>query len=295
MAMAQTRMVVDSLIQSSCALRFDIVPIHTTGDRDQHSSLAAIGGQGVFVKEIEHALFAGEIDLAVHSLKDVPAMLPEGLVLAAILPRADPRDALVSPAGLRLDELPGGARVGTGSRRRKGQLLARRPDLDIVDLRGNVDTRLKKVARGDYDAIVLAIAGLSRLGRQSAITEILAPEVMLPAAGQGAVCVQARSRDESLLAAISIADDPEARATVLAERGFLRELGGGCRLPIAAYAILDGETLWLRGMIMDDVTGGAIRGEARGSVQDAESLGGGLATELLALGAHQLLERYHAT
>ncbi len=249
-----------------------------------------MGGQGIFVKEIENALLAGSIDLAVHSLKDMPTTPPEGLVLAAILPREDPRDALVSRLGVGLADLPTGARVGTGSLRRQAQVRAFRPDLEIVDLRGNVDTRLRKARTASYDAVILAVAGLIRLGRADEITEILPPEIMLPAVGQGAICVEARADDAEVVSLLSALDDAASRAATAAERAFLRELGGGCHVPIAAYAEIAGDNLWLRGLVADTEARRVVRGEARGSVRAAEPLGRALAQRLLAQGAATFLE-----
>lgn len=263
--------------------------IRTEGDRDRQTPLTEIGGQGIFAKEIENALLTRSIDLAVHSLKDMPTVQPEGLTLAAVLPRADARDALVSRLGLPLAELPAGARVGTGSLRRQAQLRALRPDLEVLGLRGNVDTRLRKARSEMYDAVLLAVAGLARLNRADEITQILPPETMLPAVGQGAICVEVRKDDAQTLALLSALDDPATRAATAAERAFLRELGGGCHVPIAAYAEPAGDGLWLRGLVADVEGCRVVRGEARGPASRAEELGRDLARRLLSQGARDLL------
>ncbi len=289
LALVQTELVVERLQAAHPGLALEIRRIRTEGDRDRRTPLTQMGGQGLFVKEIETALIVGTIDLAVHSLKDMPTVQPEGLTLAAVLPRADPRDALVSRLGHGLAELPPGARVGTGSLRRQAQLRALRPDLEIVGLRGNVDTRLRKARSGAYDAVVLAAAGLVRLNRADEITETLPPEVMLPAVGQGAICVEARVEDAETLALLGILDDPATRAATAAERAFLRELGGGCHVPIAAYAVPADDALWLRGLVADAEARRVVRGESRGPVSLAEELGRDLARRLLAQGAGDLL------
>ncbi|MBI2940745.1 MAG: hydroxymethylbilane synthase [Chloroflexi bacterium] len=236
LALAQTRLVIERLAERFPSTAVEICPIHTRGDHLASVSLSVIGGQGVFVKEIEQALLAGRIDFAVHSLKDLPSALPPGLALAAILPREDPRDVLIARSAPSLVALPAGARVATSAPRRFTQLHAARPDLHLVDIRGNVDTRLRRLRAGDFDAIVLAAAGLHRLGRAGEITEYLPLDVCLPAVGQGALAVEARVDDADLLAMLQAIDHPPTRAAVTAERAVLRALGGGCRIPIAAYA-----------------------------------------------------------
>ena len=289
LAMAQTGIVVARLKAAHPGLSCHVKQISTVGDRDQSRPLTGIGGQGVFVREIDKALLTGEIDLAVHSLKDVPTAQPDESTIGAVLPRGDARDALVSRLGLPLQELPEGACVGTGSTRREAQLRALRPDLEIVGLRGNVDTRLRKATTEAYDAIVLATAGLVRLGRAGEITEILPPEVMLPAVGQGAICVQVRSDDREALEAVGHLDDAGTRAAVTAERSFLRMLGGGCRVPIAAHAVTDGDELWLRGLVSDRTGVHSVKGEVRGPSALASELGRNLAHRLREAGAAGLL------
>ena len=289
LAMAQTDIVVGLLRSAHPEWSLQVREISTGGDRDQVTPLARIGGQGIFVKEIEISLLSGEIDLAVHSLKDVPTVLPEGLCLGAILPRGDPTDALVSRLDLPLEKLPMGARVGTSALRRQAQLRALRPDLTIAELRGNVDTRLRKADAGEYDAIVLASAGLRRLGLFDRTAEVLSPEMMLPAVGQGAICVQVRSDDRTGLGVVSRLDDAATHACTSAERSFLRELGTGCRAPVAAYAVVAGQRIQLRGLIADAAGARLVRGETRGALIDADALGQELAQRLLNDGGQALL------
>jgi hydroxymethylbilane synthase len=263
-----------------------IVVITTTGDRIQDRRLESVGGKGAFLKEIEEALLADEVDLAVHSLKDVPTALPDGLRLTAILERADPRDVLLS-AGARLDALPPGARVGTTSLRRRAQLLARRPDLDVQDLRGNVDTRIRRLREGAYDAILLARAGLVRLGREAEATETLEPEVLLPAPGQGAIAIECRATDARTAEAVAPLDHPQTARAVTAERAFLAALHGGCNVPLGAYAEPDARGLRLRALVAREDGSRVVRGERSGG--DAAALGRALADDLLAQGAAELL------
>lgn len=289
LALAQTEIVAEALRAAHPGVALIVRPMRTGGDKDQHTPLAQLGGQGIFVKEIENALAAGEIDLAVHSLKDMPAAQPKGLVIAAVLEREDARDALVSRDGLGLEQLPPCARVGTGSLRRRAQLRALRPDLELVDLRGNVDTRLRRVAEGACDAVVLALAGLARLGRAAEATAILPLDVMLPAVGQGAICIEAREDDAAALALARAVDHPATHLATAAERSFLRELGGGCHVPIAAHATWQGGTLWLRGLVASADGARVVRGSAAGPPEEAERLGQGLARQLLAEGCAELL------
>jgi hydroxymethylbilane synthase len=264
----------------------EIVIITTTGDRIQDRRLEAVGGKGAFLKEIEEGLLAREVDLAVHSLKDVPTELPAGLHLVAMLERADPRDVLLS-AGATLDTLPAGARVGTTSLRRRAQVLARRPDLDLQDLRGNVDTRIRKLREGAFDAILLARAGLVRLGRAGEATEVLEPDVILPAPGQGAIALECRVDDTDTASAVEpLHHEPTAHA-VAAERAFLAALHGGCNVPLGAHAIVQGDRLHLRGLVAREDGSTVIRGERTG--REPISLGASLADDLLARGAGPLL------
>jgi hydroxymethylbilane synthase len=249
LALVQTHMVRDSLLAAFPDLTIAIEHITTKGDVILDRPLSAIGDKGLFVTEIEDALRAGRIDLAVHSAKDLPSELPPDMAIAAFPRRADPRDALVSRAGQVLAELPTGARVGTSSMRRTCQLRYRRPELRIEDLRGNVDTRLRKLHDGQYDAIVLAAAGLERLGLADQITEYLAPTTMLPAVSQGILAIEVRAGDDAITELLAALDDPAARVAATAERAFLARIGGGCQVPVAAYAQLENGTITLAGLI----------------------------------------------
>ncbi|MBI5958488.1 MAG: hydroxymethylbilane synthase [Chloroflexi bacterium] len=272
-------------------LIIELVHITTTGDRVLDKPLPEIGGKGVFTQELEAALRTGEIDLAVHSLKDLPTEMPSEFALAAVLQRGNPFDALVSRAGYTLITLPQGATVGTSSLRRRAQLLAYRPDLKTETLRGNVDTRLRKAydPDGPYDAIVLAVAGLERLNRHDAISEVLHTDVMLPAPGQGAITIQCRASDEQTRSLVVKLNDYASQAAVTAERAFLQRLDAGCRLPVSAWATLSGETLRLIGRVsgLDGTCAITVRGEA--PTAEAAKLGVRLADEASAQGAAELL------
>jgi hydroxymethylbilane synthase len=263
-----------------------LVVITTTGDRLLARRLEAVGGKGAFLKEIEDALEAREVDLAVHSLKDVPTVLPDGLELCAILERADPRDALLS-SGAGLDDLPRGATVGTTSLRRQAQLRAVRPDLSIADLRGNVDTRIRRLREGRFDAILLAMAGLVRLGRVDEVTEPLDPRRFIPAPGQGAIALECRADDAAVREAVAPLDHPSTARRVAAERSFLEALGGGCNVPLGAHAFEDGAGLELIGLVARVDGSEVLRGQSRGT--DAAEVGSTLAEELLSRGAGPLL------
>ena len=261
--------------------------IHTTGDKITDVALSKVGTKGLFTKEIEEALLAGAIDLAVHSLKDMPTELPEGLTLAAIPEREDPRDAMV---GRSLGSLALKAKIGTSSLRRAAQLRARRPDLNIENIRGNVDTRLRKLDEGQYDAIVLASAGLRRLGCENRITELLDPDVMCPAVGQGALAVETRADGGEAEQFAKQLEHRDSRVAVTAERAVLRALGGGCQVPIGAYATVDGKMVQLRAIIVSPDGTEIIRKRASGASRDAEVLGRALGDELLAQGGRQILQ-----
>lgn len=268
----------------------ELVRISTKGDRILDVPLARVGGKGLFVKEIEEALLDGRIDLAVHSMKDVPAVLPAALHIAVVPEREMPQDAFVSRKFAGLDELPQGATLGTSSLRRKAQLLALRPDLDLRDLRGNVGTRLQKLDRGDFDAIMLAAAGLRRLGLEARITANMAPETMLPAVGQGALGIEMRRSDVVLLERILPLHHAETAVTVAAERAFLTRLEGGCQVPIGAYAALHAGRVELTGLIAT-ADGKTVLRETRSSARSgAENLGRELAEALLARGGRAILE-----
>jgi hydroxymethylbilane synthase len=266
----------------------ELVTIQTTGDREVDRSLSALGGKGAFLKEIEEALLAGGVDLAVHSLKDVPTLLPRGLALCAYLERADPRDALLSSTGASLMLLPQGARVGTSSLRRRAQLLALRPDLAVLELRGNVDTRIRKLQEGQCDALLLAMAGLQRLGRQDEIAELLEPAVMLPAPGQGVIALECRADDAEVWASVAALHDTATARAVKAEREFLAALGGDCNVPLAAFAEPQYEGLWLRALVASADGARILRAEATGN--EPEALGRRVADQLLSRGARALLD-----
>lgn len=261
--------------------------ITTTGDRIQDRRLEQVGGKGAFLKEIEEAMLAGEVDLAVHSLKDVPTALPAGLRLCAVLERADPRDAVLASSGLALKRLPAGARLGTTSLRRRAQVAALRPDLVLQDLRGNVDTRIRKLREGACDAILLAVAGLERLGRRGEITEILEPDLFLPAPGQGAIALECRESDGPVAAAVAPLDHARTARAVAAERTLLAGLQGGCNVPLGAYAVEEDGMLRLTAFVARADGSGLLRGQAR----DADPLraGAALAEQLLARGARELM------
>ena len=286
LARAQSDLAADALRAADPALDIEYVLVRTEGDADRTSPLHQIGGRGVFVRAVELALLDGRADIAMHSLKDVPTAPVEGLTLAAIMTRGDPRDVLVASEGRRLAELPAGARVGTSSVRRRLLLQVLRPDIDIVEIRGNVDTRLGKVASGEYDAVVLAAAGLDRLGRLGEATQIFDALEFLPSPGQGAIAVQCREDDADIIERLLAIDDAGTRAAVEAERGFLAELGAGCSLPVGAFAQVDGDLVVLRAMLGTDAQSGAAEparfGDAAGPSADGAELGRGLAQQLLA-------------
>ncbi len=266
--------------------------IVTEGDRFQSGPVIERGGKGVWVKEIEVELLAGTIDLAVHSLKDVPAALAPGLVLAALPPRADPRDVVISRGGHRLSLLPPGSRVGTSSLRRVCQVHALRPDLAVELLRGNVDTRLRKVADGVVDAAILAAAGLDRLGLAAHITERLSPDDMLPAIGQGALAIETRAGDPRIVPLVRGLSDRDAEVTVAAERALLVALGAGCRTPVAGHAVVRGDTVVLRGLVGRPDATEILKEEIQGPVHAAAELGATLAARLLARGADRILAEF---
>lgn len=292
LAMWQARHVQSLLLESDAGLTVQLVPVVTEGDRILDRPLAEIGGKGLFLKELERALLDGQADLAVHSMKDVPADMTPGLALDVALPRANPFDALVSKQAPTLSALPAGANVGTSSLRRRCQLLAARPDLSVTDLRGNVDTRLRKLDEGQYDAIVLACAGLQRLGLGERITEILGPPAWLPASTQGIIGIQYREADERLAALIRPLNDPATLVRALAERTVARRLEGSCQLPLAVYSeFLEGEPdrLHLRALVgMPDGTG-VLRAEASGDSGQPERLGLSVAEALLEQGAAEII------
>ncbi|UQY37161.1 hydroxymethylbilane synthase [Pseudomonas fulva] len=270
-------------------LQVSLVPMVSKGDKLLDAPLAKIGGKGLFVKELETALLEDQADIAVHSMKDVPMDFPAGLGLFCICEREDPRDAFVSNTYESLDALPAGSVVGTSSLRRQAQLLARRPDLNIHFLRGNVNTRLAKLDAGEYDAIILAAAGLIRLGFEERIRASITVEHSLPAGGQGAVGIECRVADSELQQLLAPLNHTETALRVTAERAMNKRLNGGCQVPIACYAILEGEQLWLRGLVGEPDGSRLLRAEQRGSAEDAERLGIEVAEALLAQGAGEIL------
>lgn len=288
LALWQARWVEAQLTAAGHPCRIEI--IKTTGDKITDVPLAKVGTKGLFTKEIEEALLDGRADLAVHSLKDLPTEIPEGLVLAAVPQREDPRDAVV---GKRLDELPHGARVGTSSLRRAAQLRQLRPDLNIESVRGNLDTRLRKLDEGRYDAILLAAAGLKRLGWSDRIAEILPPEIMCSAVGQGALAIETRPEGPGF-DAVSSLDHPETHAAVMAERGLLGALGGGCQVPIGAWATVQDGRVRLLGVVASPDGSELVKSVTEGPVEDAAAIGARLGHELLDRGARRILEAVYS-
>jgi len=291
--MAQSEWVRGRILERHPDVRVELIPIKTKGDRIMDSPLSKIGGKGLFVKEIEEALLSGTVDLAVHSIKDVPAELPEGLNISLFPEREDPRDAFISPGFKGIQELPKGASVGTGSLRRSAQLLSMRPDLKVVPIRGNVDTRLKKAESGEIDAVILAVAGLKRLGLRDRIDSIMPLEEMLPAVGQGALGLEIRRDDQETLELIGFLNHGVTEVTVRAERALLKGLGGGCQVPVAGHCRLDGGGMTLRGMVAELDGSRIITDEMKGGEDSPEDLGTALAERLLASGAAEILNRVY--
>jgi len=294
LALWQANYVKDSLQQLYPDLTVELVLMVTKGDVILDSPLAKIGGKGLFVKELENALLNKEADIAVHSMKDVPMQFPEGLGLAVICKREDPRDAFVSNSYRTFAELPQGAVVGTSSLRRQCQLKALRPDLDIRSLRGNVGTRLSKLDNGDYDAIILASAGLIRLGLADRIASFIEVEQSLPAAGQGAVGIECRTDDVQVQKLLAPLADAETTCCVLAERAMNNHLQGGCQVPIGGYAVLQQEQLYLRALVGDVDGSQIIRAEGKSAVENADVLGVQIAEQLLAQGADKILQSIYS-
>jgi hydroxymethylbilane synthase len=290
LALIQSEFVAAKIRKLNPSLKVSISRIVTKGDRSRHTQLDRIPGIGIFVKELEEALIKGKIDLAVHSLKDVPTQVPQGLSLVAVTARLDPRDTLVSRTG-RLAELPAGARIGTGSLRRAIQLAAYRPDLEVCGIRGNVDTRLRKVSSGEFDGVILAAAALMRLGWEDKITEYLPPEHFLPAVGQGALGIETRLGDEEIVRLVSPINHLPTWQEVIAERAFLHALGGGCRTPIAALGKVTGDTLRLEGMVADVREKKILRAVEEGKATAAVEVGEKLAQRMLVMGAAEFITR----
>jgi hydroxymethylbilane synthase len=288
LALWQANWTKSALEQRWPALRVELIPIKTTGDKILDVPLAKVGGKGLFTKEIDEALLDGRIDLAVHSLKDVPFQLPPGIDFAAIPEREDPRDAFLSN-GLRLRDLPAGSSIGTSSLRRQVQLRGKFPALRLVTLRGNVDTRLRKLTAGEFDGIILAVAGLVRLGHAQRITEILDDDVMLSAVGQGALGIVCRSDDASTRSLIQVLDHAATRTAVTAERGLLRALGGSCQIPVAGKAKIQGQQLTIKGLIASLDGSRVIAQELSGPAEHPDKLGLALGQRMLAMGAGEIL------
>ena len=290
LALWQANFVKAELEAAHPGLQVELVPMSTQGDKILDTPLAKIGGKGLFVKELETAMLEGRADIAVHSMKDVPVDFPEGLMLHTICQREDPRDAFVSNSYQQLADLPQGAVVGTSSLRRQCQIKAMRPDLQIKDLRGNVNTRLAKLDAGEFDAIILASAGLIRLGFEARIASFLDVSTSLPANGQGAVGIECRSDDLVVQQLLAPLEHQETRICVLAERAMNRKLQGGCQVPIGAFAVLQQNELWLRGLVGQLDGSEILRSEIKGEATQAEQLGTQLAEQLLALGADRILD-----
>ncbi len=295
LALWQAEFVAERLRAAHPGLEVELVKMVTQGDKILDTPLAKVGGKGLFVKELEQGMLDGRADIAVHSMKDVPMDFPPGLTLAVVCEREDPRDAFVSNRYPALDALPEGAVVGTSSLRRQCQLRAARPDLEIRDLRGNVGTRLGKLDAGEYDAIVLACAGLKRLGLADRITEALSPEESLPAVGQGAVGIECRADDQAILDLLAPLNHPETAQRVAAERAMNHRLEGGCQVPIAGFSVIERGVLLLRALVGTPDGREVIRGDIAGTPDDAELLGRALAEDLLGRGAGRILEAVYGS
>jgi len=293
LALFQANWVKDQLSHAHPGLKVTLIKIKTTGDKIQDVPLAKIGGKGLFVKEIEEALIQKRIDLAVHSIKDVPTEFPEGLHLSVITKREDPRDVFISREGRTLKDLPQGAKIGTSSLRRQAQLLHFRNDLELISLRGNLDTRLKKLKTMNLDGIVLALAGVKRLGLEERITEIIPVETSLPAIGQGALGIETRRDDKKVEGQIRFLNDRDSAIAITAERAFLKKLEGGCQVPIAAYARPVGTGLQVDGLVGAIDGKRLIRHRVEGPIENAESLGIELAEILLRKGAKEILDEVY--
>ena len=295
LALQQAHWVKDRLEQHHPGLKVDLVTIKTKGDKILDVPLAQVGGKGLFVKEIEEALLTKKVDLAVHSMKDMPGDLPEGLRIGAVPVREDPRDVFLSPQKIALDQVPVAAKIGTGSLRRKAQLLGYRPDLEIIPLRGNLDTRIRKMETQGLAGIVLAAAGLHRLGWHHLISQYLEPEVCLPAVGQGALAIEIRADDFRLEEWIDFLHHEESALCTRAERAFLHRLEGGCQVPLAGQARVQGERLLLTGLIADLEGKSIFKDQREGPIHDPEGLGTALADHLLGLGGREVLDQVYGS
>jgi len=290
LALTQTEWVIEQLTQLGLPFEFEIKKIVTKGDKILDVTLSKVGGKGLFVKEIEQAMEDKEIDIAVHSMKDVPSKLQEGFTLGAITKRVDPRDVLISNDHVKLADLPSGAIVGTSSLRRSAQILAKRPDLNIQWIRGNIETRLRKLKEENFDAIILAAAGLERMGwSEEIVTEYLDPDVCIPAVGQGALGIECRSDDQEVVELLSHINDPVTAKAVMAERAFLHKMEGGCQVPIAGYGVVNGEEVTLHALV-GSPDGDVILQEKMTS-SDPVALGVQVANQLLEKGAREILDK----
>jgi len=289
LALVQARSIADALKKREPGLDVKIVPIRTRADRMQNVAIVELGGKGVFVKEIETELIAGGIDIAVHSMKDVPVELPEGLEIVAYPKREDPRDVLISRGNVKIEELPRKAKIGTGALRRRMQLLNVMRDLEMVPIRGNVQTRIRKIESEGLDGIILAAAGIRRMGLQGQVSQFISTDFMLPAAGQGVLGIEIRSGERELKERLRFLNDPDTVTEITAERAFLRKLGGGCRVPIAGYAQLHGNVLQVRGMVGTADGKRLLQETLRGPREDAESIGEAVAESILAKGGLEIL------
>ncbi len=294
LALHQSQWFANEVMRVAPGITVTLKQIRTSGDKIQDVPLAKIGGKGLFVKEIEDALLSGEIDVAVHSMKDVPTALPDGLAITCVPHREDPRDVLIARGGLHLAELPQRARIGTSSLRRQAQLLQYRPDYDIHMLRGNLDTRIRKLQEGVYDAIVLAAAGLRRLGWADQVTEYLPIEISLPAIGQGALGIESRQDDSFVTEVIGRLEDASTRIAVTAERALLHRLEGGCQVPIAAHATVQGSRVHLQGLVASVDGKQIVRGEVSGPADEAATLGAELGRQLLDRGGREILRAIYS-
>jgi len=294
LALTQANWVAERLKKKHPRMTIEIVPIRTTGDKMQSVSLSAIGGKGVFVKEIEESLLRGEVDVAVHSMKDMPSEIPADLAIGAIPEREDPRDVFISGDGRRLDELKPGARIGTGSLRRGLQLRGLVPSVEIVSIRGNLDTRIRKIEREKLDGIVVAAAGLRRMGWESRATQFISVKQMIPAVGQGALAVELRRADDATRKIVSFMNDPTTSLAVMAERAFLGILGGGCQVPVAGHATITNDVLHLQALVGNMDGSVVLRDEVEGPVIENIHLGKSLAERILSRGGREILASVYA-
>jgi len=294
LALTQTNLVADLIRGKHGGVNVEIRVIKTKGDIMQDISLVRIGGKGVFVKEIEDALLKGEIDLAVHSMKDIPAEIPEGLQITGTPKREDPRDVLVSRNNCKLEKMARHARIGTGSLRRAIQVREILPDVEIIPIRGNLDTRIKKIEAAEFDGVIVAAAGIRRMGWMERVAQFLPTEVMLPAAGQGILALEQRSDNEAVSDIVALLNHEDTWIEASAERAFLKRLGGGCQLPIAAFAKKSGDTITARGLLGSLDGRIIIREEIRGIAEDAETIGTKLAEAILAKGGQAVLEAFNS-